>query len=95
MTPKPSTMHQEGPTLIQMKRHILTGQVDKVLELISKINNNGKELRKMMASTIIITKIEEERNIITAIKMNRENVPSIGRNRIGITSNIAPSQRTI
>ena len=88
-------MHQEEPTLIQRRRHILTSQLVKVLELISKVNNNGKELRKMMASTIIITKIEEERNISTAIKMNKENVPSIGRNRIDITSNIAPSQRTI
>ena len=88
-------MHREEPTLIQRRRHILTSQLVKVLELISKVNNNGKELRKMMASTIIITKIEEERNISTAIKMNKENVQSIGRNRIGITSNIAPSQRTI
>ena len=49
----------------------------------------------MMASTIIITKIEEESNISTAIKMNKEDVPSIGRNKIGGTKNIKPSQRTI
>ena len=94
-TPRPSMMHREGPTLIQRKRHILTRQVVKVSELISKVNNNGKELRKMMASTIIITKIEEEKNISTAIKMIKEDVPSIGRNRIDGTKNITPSQRTI
>ena len=93
LTPRPSMMHREEPTLIQKRRHILTRQEAKVLELISKINN-GKELRKMMASTIIITKIEEERNINTAIEMSKEDVPSIGRNKIGITSNIAPSQKT-
>ena len=48
----------------------------------------------MMASTIIITKIEEERNINTAIEMSKEDVPSIGRNKIGITSNIALNQKT-
>ena len=95
MTQRLSMMHREGPTLIQMRRHILTGQVGKVLGLISKINNNGKELRKMMASTIIITKIEEESNISTAIRMKKEDVPSIGRNKIGGMKNIKPSQRTI
>ena len=49
----------------------------------------------MMASTIIITKIEEESNISTAIKMNRKDAPNIGRNKIGGTKNIKPSQRTI
>ena len=94
LIPRPSMMHREEPTLTQRKRHILTRQVVKVL--ISKVNNNGKELRKMMANTIIITKIGEDSHshIITAMQKIKKDVPSIGRSKIGGMNHITPSRRT-
>ena len=74
---------QEERSQTQRRRHTLTRQEIKVLGLTNKVNNNGKELKKMIAIIIITTKTEEASNIHPDIKMIKEDPQRTGNSRTG------------
>ena len=76
-------MPREDRSQTQKRRHTLTRQAIKVLGLTNKVNNNGKELKKMIAIIIITTKTEEASNIHPEIKMIKEDPPRTGNSKTG------------
>ena len=76
-------MPLEEHSQTQKRRHTLTRQVVKVLGLTKKVNNNGKELKKMIAIIIITMKTEEARITHPDIKMIKEDLPRTGSSRTG------------
>ena len=76
-------MPLEERSQTQKRRPTLTRQVAMVLGPTNKVNNNGKELKKMIAIIIITMKTEEARIIHPDIKMIKEDLPRTGSSRTG------------
>ena len=76
-------MPLEERSQIQKRRHTLIRQEVKVLGLANKVNNRGKELKKMIAIIIITMKTEEAKIIHPDIKMIKEDLPRTGSSRTG------------
>ena len=92
---RPNTTPREGPTQTLKRRHTPTRQAARVLGPIPRVNSNGKELKKTMASTIITTKTGGVSNTLTGTRMIlKESTPSIGPSRTGTMRLTARSPKT-